>query len=595
MKSQYFTLMDPFLAHTAGALKDRVYLRHKYTHGEPYQDMTFGEFGAHAREVFAGFAKLGIKRGDRIAIISESRPEWLITEFAALALGAIWVPMFPTLTPPQIAFIVNDCGAKLLIVSNNLQFGKARKIVDECPALETIITLNDVTTVGWSSDKKLLNYKNLTDRSEESSEFDSNVRKASPEDTVTIIYTSGTTGNPKGVMLSNRNMMANIEGALAAIPTLTESDVALSFLPLCHAFEHIAMHFFFYRGMTVAFAESSETVANNMIEIHPTIMTAVPRFYERVFSRIMRMREKLPPAKQRLFDWALLIGAKNGRAFEGKPIPLLAKVLKPIADLLVLKKIRARTGGRIRFFVSGAAALPAEVGRAFAAFGLPIIEGYGLTEAAPVLCANPYTHLKWGTVGLPLFNVEIKIASDGEILARGPNIMQGYYHQAEATHEMIDNDGWLHTGDVGEIDAEGFLKITDRKKHIFVSTGGKNIAPAPVESLLGESRFIDQIMLIGDKRPFCTALIVPDNTAMSEAGIPKEDTRMAIEMELDRLQVVLAGYERVRRFAVLPEAFTIENGMMTPTLKIRRKVVEERYADEIESMYQLRPAELSNN
>jgi len=589
------TLLDPFLQHTTGVLKDRVYLRYKRVHGEPYRDMTFAEFGARTREVFAGFARLGIQRGDRIAIISESRPEWLIAEFAALALGAIWVPMFPTLMPPQIEFIVNDCGAKMLIVSNDLQLGKARKIEAECPSLQTIVVLNDETELGAMHNKKILHLGDLSITSNLSIGFEEEAKKASAEDTVTIIYTSGTTGNPKGVMLSHSNIMANIEGALAAIPPLTEEDVALSFLPLCHAFEHVASHFFFYRAMTVAFAESSETVADNLLEIRPTIMTGVPRFYERVYARIMRMREKLSPMKRRLFDWALRIGAKNGLAFEGKSVPLAAKVLKPIADLLVLDKIRARTGGRIRFFVSGAAALSPEVGRAFAAFGLPIIEGYGLTEAAPVLCANPYSKIKWGTVGKPLFNVEIKIAGDGEILARGSNIMQGYYNQPDASRNMIDAEGWLHTGDIGKLDSEGYLKITDRKKHIFISTGGKNIAPAPVESLLGESRFIEQIMLVGDKRPFCTALIVPDVAALREAHIEgtSEAVRATIDTELARLQGGIASYERVRRFTVLPEPFTIENGMMTPTLKIRRKAVEERYRELIEAMYRVRNTELT--
>jgi long-chain acyl-CoA synthetase len=332
-----------------------------------------------------------------------------------------------------------------------------------------------------------------------------------------------------------------------------------------------------------------------------------------VHGRIMRMREKMPPKKKRIFDWALRIGEKNGRKFEGERVPMLARLMHPLADMLVLKKIRERTGGRIRFFVSGAAALPAEVGRAFAAFGLPIIEGYGLTETSPVLCVNPYTKLKWGTVGKPLHNVEIKIDNDGEILARGPNVMQGYYEQPEATRAMIDNDGWLHTGDIGAIDPDGYLKITDRKKHIFVSSGGKNIAPAPIESLLGESRFIHQIMLLGDKRPFCTALIVPDFDALNEVNIThdvlnithdaqigddrssdvlatNQAVRDLIGTELDRLQVSIASFERVRRFMLLPDQFTIENGMMTPTLKIRRKAVEERYRELIDSMYHVRPA-----
>ena len=593
MTDTYSTLLEPFLAHTCGAMKDRVYLRYKQTHAEPYRSLTFAEFGAKVRDVFAGFVTLGIQRGDRIAIISESRPEWLMAEFAALALGAVWVPMFPTLMPPEIEFIVNDCGAKILIVSNEFQFGKARKIADTCPALETIVTFNTDIVVGASpSGKQVIRFSNLFDHSSANSGFEEEVKKANPDDLTALIYTSGTTGNPKGVMLSHRNIMANIKGALAAIPPLTENDVALSFLPLCHAFEHVAMHFFFYRGMTVAFAESSETVADNLLEIRPTIMTGVPRFYERVCARIMRTREKLSPVRRTVFDWALRIGSKNGLVLEGKSVPIFAKLLKPLADALVLNKIRERTGGRIRFFVSGAAALSSETGRAFATFGLPIIEGYGLTEASPVLCANPYSKLKWGTVGKPLVNVEIKIAEDGEILARGANIMQGYYKHPEATREAIDEEGWLHTGDIGELDEEGYLKITDRKKHIFVSTGGKNIAPAHIESILNESRFIEQIMLVGDKRPFLTALIVPDfETMKHERAVGDSAMRDILQNELGRLQSGLATYERVRRFAILSEPFTVENGMLTPTLKIRRKIVEERFRDKIDAMYRLRSLE----
>jgi long-chain acyl-CoA synthetase len=603
------TLLGKFFERTSGAGNDRVYLRYKPTHGEPYRDITFAEFGERVREVFAGLARLGIRRGDRIAVVSESRPEWLISEFAALALGAIWVPMFPTLTAQQIEFIVNDSEAKMLIVSNDLQFGKALKLIGNCPSLKTLMIFNSETKLSTPTSIRFLHFKDISTITGSILDFDAEARKATSTDTVTIIYTSGTTGNPKGVMLSHGNIMANIEGALAAIPKLTDADIALSFLPLCHAFEHVAMHFFFYRGMTVAFAESVDTVADNLLEIRPTIMTGVPRFYERVHGRIMRMREKLPPAKHRMFDWALGIGAKNGLAFEGNAVPIIARMLKPVADALVLKKIRERTGGRIRFFVSGAAALPAEVGRAFAAFGLPIIEGYGLTETSPVLSVNPYQKLKWGTVGKPLHNVEIKIANDGEILARGANVMQGYYKQPEATRDMIDMDGWLHTGDIGALDSDGYLKITDRKKHIFVSSGGKNIAPAPIESLLGESRFIHQIMLLGDKRPFCTALIVPDFDALNEVNInhdvqigddrssevlvTNEAIRDLIGVELDRLQSGIASFERVRRFMLLPDQFTIENGMMTPTLKIRRKAVEERYRELIDSMYQVRPVSLA--
>ncbi len=602
------TLLTAFFERTTGAGKDHVYLRYKKSHGEPYRDITYAEFGIRVREVFEAFARLGIERGDRIAVISESRPAWLMSEFAAMALGAIWVPMFPTLTAQQVEYIVNDCEAKLLIVSNDLQLGKALKLVQNAPSVKAVVLLNDETKLSPPPNVRFLQFSQMPSLTGTVPNFEEEAKKAKAKDTVTIIYTSGTTGNPKGVMLSHGNVVANLEAVLSAIPTLTEADVALSFLPMCHTFEHVAMHFFFYRGMVVAFAESADTVADNLLEIRPTVMTGVPRFYERIYARIMRMREKMPPMRRRIFDWALSVGGKTGRKLEGERVPSLAQLLHPLADALVLKKIRARTGGRVRFFVSGAAALPAEVGRAFAAFGLMVIEGYGLTETAPVLCVNPHQKLKWGTVGKPLHNVEIKIDRDGEILARGPNIMQGYFRHPDATKEMIDDEGWLHTGDVGVIDSEGYLKITDRKKHIFVSSGGKNIAPAPIESLLGESRFIHQIMLVGDKRPFCTALIVPEFAELRSSGIARElaelgdelssealatneHVRSQMESEIDRLQSGIASYERVRRFMLLPEQFTIENGMMTPTLKIRRKAVEERYRDLIDAMYQVRPSD----
>ena len=597
---KYSTLIEPFLDRTSGALKGRVYLRYKRAHGEPYRDMTFAEFGSRTRETFAGFAKLGVQRGDRVAILSESRPEWLMADFGSLALGAILVPMFPTLTAQQVEFIVKNSGAKILLVSNDLQFGKAKKILGECPSLEAIVILNDTTNQSYPPERRTLHFRELATLDGTAPNFDDEAAKAKAEDLATIIYTSGTTGNPKGVMLTNKNVLSDIQGALEVLPHIDENDVALSFLPLCHAFEHIAMHLFMMMGFTVGLAESVDTVAENMLEIRPTLMTGVPRFYERVYSRLMRARDKLTPTRRRIFDWGLAIGAKNGLALEGHSVPLYAKLLKPLADKLVLSKIREKTGGRVRYFVSGAAALPAEVGRAFASFGLPIIEGFGLTETSPIISVSNYKRLKWGAVGRPIPNIEVKIAADGEIVTRGPHVMKGYYKLPDESREVIDADGWFHTGDIGEFDAEGDLRITDRKKHILVSSGGKNIAPAHVESMLTQSRYIDQIMLIGDKRQFCTALIVPDFAALRDAGIARgseeevarnENVRNAISADVDILQKELASYERVRRFELLHEPFTVENGMMTPTMKVKRKVVEERYHELIESLYQGRSSD----
>jgi len=590
----YPTLSEVFLEQTGGGLKDSPYIYFKNARGKPYTSITYGDFGEKVRTLVSAFVANGIKRGDKIAIISESRPEWVITDFASVILGAITVPMFPTLTAKQVEFIIGHSGAKIAIVSSDLQLGKAVKAAKECGALELIVVINN-TFIAQESPVPIITFDEFLSH-KSTVNIEAEAAKAKGDDVVTIIYTSGTTGIPKGVMLTHTNLVSNVEGALAALPPIGVTDIFLSFLPLCHSFERIASYFLFYAGAAVAFAESIDTVADNMLEIKPTIMTGVPRFYERIHGRIMRMREKMPKGKQRLFDWALRVGAECAKRLEGEIPTTKALLMRPIADLLVLKKIRARTGGRMRFFVSGGAALSAEIGRAFASFGLVIIEGYGMTESSPVISVTRTTLIKWGSVGPAIPNVEVMIASDGEILTRGPHVMQGYFHAPEDSHEAIDSQGWLHTGDIGLIDEHGYIKITDRKKHLFVSAGGKNIAPGPIESLLSQSKFIEQIMLIGDKREFNTAIVVPEfdairealaelNTLTNEQLAAHGSVKDYLTKEIEVLQKELATYERVRRFSLLPEAFTVENGMMTPTLKIKRKEVESRYAELIDSLY----------
>lgn len=592
------TLTELFLDHTTGHVAALPYVSSKPERGSPYVTITYGEFGGRVKAFATGLAALGVKRGDRIAILAESRPEWLITDFAALALGAETVPMFPTLTPKQVEYVMQHSGASVAIVSNDLQLGKMIKCIPELVDLQHIIVMNDMFNAGavQSSIQQFKNVEMLTKPA--GFDFEREVSLAKPDGIVTIIYTSGTTGSPKGVMLTHANLLADIRGALAHLPPIGETDTFLSFLPLSHGFERLASYLLFYCGAHAAFAESLDAVAENMLEVRPTIMTGVPRFFERVHSRIMRSREKMSGAKLTIFDWSLGVGKACAKSIEGEHPSVLALLKRPLADALVLKKIRARTGGRIRFFVSGGAALSAEVGRAFAAFGLVIIEGYGMTESSPVISVTPTEKIKWGSVGKPIAGIEVKIAEDGEILTRGAHVMKGYYKDVQATNEAIDPDGWLHTGDIGEIDSDGYIKITDRKKHIFISEGGKNIAPGPIESLLTQSKYIDQVMLIGDKRLFCTALIVPDYEAVKETLnvsqlshseiAARQETRDLIAQELDGFQKELASYERVRRFALLAEPFTVENELMTPTLKVKRKVVEERYRELIDSLYVIR-------
>jgi long-chain acyl-CoA synthetase len=400
-------------------------------------------------------------------------------------------------------------------------------------------------------------------------------------------------------MLTHQNMVSNVLASASVIP-FGPSDVFLSFLPLCHSFERMAGYYTAMSlGATIAYAESIDTVRDNLMEVHPTIVTTVPRLFERIHSRLMKQIDSSPPPRQKIFHWAVAVGREYARARRREKLTTALRLKHALADRLVYAKLRERTGGRIRFFVSGGAALPRELGEFFEAVGIRIIEGYGLTETSPVLTVNRLDDYRFGTVGKAIPGVEIKIADDGEILAKGPNIMRGYYNNPKATAEVIDKEGWFHTGDIGMFDAEGHLMITDRKKHLFVSSGGKNIAPQPIENLFLQSKYIDQFVLIGDGRMFCAALIVPEfdilreyTTArgMAETAeadlIANIDVRQLFQDEIDRLQKDLPHYERVRRFELLPAPLTVESGEVTPTLKVKRKVVEQQYSHLIERMYE---------
>lgn len=566
-----------------------------------YKGISFSEYRRNVELFACGLASLGVTRGDKVSIISENRPEWIIADMALVGLGAVNVPIYPTLTAKQIEFIFNDAGVKIAIVSNMFQLSKVLKIKEEVKTLKKIIIMSekgatdDPDVIGFS---KIYELGAIFERGN-LNHFRQNLFAARPDDLLTIIYTSGTTGNPKGVMLTHSNLVSNIKAASQVIP-FGPDDVLLSFLPLCHSFERMAGYYTAMAcGATVAYAESVETVRDNLLEVRPTIVTTVPRLFERIHSRIMKQMESAPPARQKIFQWAVEVGREFARARRTGNIPLSLKLKHALADKLVYSKLKQRTGGRIRFFVSGGAALPKQLGEFFEAVGITIIEGYGLTETSPVLTVNRLDDYKFGTVGKPIPGVEIKIAEDGEILAKGPNIMRGYYNNKKATDEVIDKDGWFHTGDIGMFDPEGHLMITDRKKHLFVSSGGKNIAPQPIENLFLESKFIDQFVLIGDGRMYLTALIVPEFEILKEYAkskgisftnerdlVHKDSVRQLFQAEIDRIQKDLPHFERVRRFELLPEPLTVENGDITPTLKVRRKVVEQKFSYLIEKMYE---------
>jgi len=572
----------------------------KYKTGEKFQEIPYDTVYRSAENFALGLASLGVKRGDKVAIIAESRPEWLYSDMAILGIGAVDVPLYPISTSETISIILSNSESLGVIVSNRLHLNKVLKIWKECKNLRFIIVMNETDVSG---EKNVYTFNEVSGigqnyKRENPNFFFESLGLSKEDDLCTIIYTSGTTGEPKGVMLTHKNIVSNVKSAHEVFD-IDKNDVFLSFLPLCHIFERTTGYYTaFSSGAIIAYAESIEKITQNMTEIKPTVMTVVPRLFERMYSKIIRNIESQSEAKQKIFNWAIEVGKEYAAIKRNSDIPSITISLKhKLADKLVLKKIRDITGGHLRFMVSGGAALPREHGLFFEAIGLLVLEGYGLTESSPVIAVNRPHNYKFGTVGKPAPGVEVKIAKDGEILAYGPNIMQGYYKNRKETEETI-KDGWLHTGDIGVFDAEGFLIITDRKKHLFKTSGGKYVAPTPIENMFLGSKYIDQFILIGDRRMFLSALIVPDYEAVKEYAdanrihysnvdelINMKQIYELLEKDLQQFQRKLASHEKVRKFAILDKPFSIEGGEMTPSLKLKRKVIEERYKELIEGMY----------
>ncbi len=565
-------------------------LAHK-PRGGTYQDISYTEFGASVDAFSKGLNALGVQKGDRIAILSENRPEWAISDFGILKAGAVNVPMFSTLTAAQVGYILKDSGAKIICVSTEKQLEKVASIRDEVPTLEQVIIFD---AVEGETPAGVIQFTAVCEMAEE--KVDSDLQE---DEVATIIYTSGTTGNPKGVMLTHANFISNLQACKSLID-VGETDVLLSFLPLSHVFERLGGHYVpLFSGAKVAYAESTFTVAQNMKDVAPTVMLSVPRLYETMHERILRAVQEGSPLKQKIFHWGVSVGSAVSSAIQqGRKPSAILQLQQGIADKLVFGKLKAATGGRLRFFVSGGAALPQSIAEFFHAAGILILEGYGLTETSPVISMNHLGKWKFGTVGVSVPGVEVQIAEDGEILTRGPHVMKGYFNNETATAEVIDEDGWFHTGDIGIIDADGFVKITDRKKNIIVLSNGKNVAPQPIESALVQSPFISQIMVIGSERKNLAALIVPNFDALkawgSENGIDTgnlsamlqtREVERHIQSEIRSRLTDFADFEQVRRFTLLEKEFSQEEDEMTPTLKLKRSVIMERYADAIEGMY----------
>jgi len=596
------TLNDIFF----GALerfRDRpVAMRHK-VEGR-WTDLSYKDVLARVRGLSLGLRELDVRAGDHVAILSENRPEWAFADFACLAARCADVPIYPTLPPPQIEYILRDSGAVAIFVSSRVQLQKIQQIRGHLPGLRHVIAF-DADLAGDG----VLALEDVIRRGEAVQsrypDWQADALQAGPDDLATLIYTSGTTGDPKGVMLTHGNIGSNVVAGLERLG-LIDNDECLSFLPLSHIFERMAGHYCMWQsGTIINYATSIDTVSAEMVERSPTVILSVPRLYEKIYARVLEGALSGSALKKQIFFWAKHTAEMWAEyALTGKPVPGAIAFKKRIADRLVFSKLKAKTGGRLRFFVSGGAPLAPDITRFFFAAGLPIYEGYGLTETSPVISVGGLGQLKIGAVGRPVRGVEVQIASDGEILTRGPHVMKGYYGKPEATAEAIDAEGWFHTGDIGLLDADGYLKITDRKKDIIVTAGGKNIAPQPIENKVKTSKFVINAVMLGDKRKFPLMLVVPnlDNLRAWAAGkghpFTDDATLIAlpqcvdkIEREVKKCLRDLAHFEMPKKVLLVERDFSIESGELTPTLKVKRRVVEKNYAGIIEAAYAETPGQ----
>jgi long-chain acyl-CoA synthetase len=544
--------------------------------------------------------ELGIERGDRVALLSETRYEWAMTDLAILGLGAVTVPIYPTLTVAQCRTLLENCAPKVLVASTVLQLEKIRAASAGLECVRARVSIDPLPPGGAPSEHALhtLLERGAKLREAEPDGFRAAAGAVRPDDLATIIYTSGTTGEPKGAMLTHGNIASNVAAALRVL-SYESADRCLSFLPLSHIFERMAGFYAILAcGASIAYARNFDTVGADALEVRPTILLAVPRFYEKVYARVLEAARAHPAPVRALFSWGLARGRAMARAHYAwrRPSPLTALQAR-IADGLVLSKLRARLGGRLRFCVSGSAPLSPAVMEFFYAIGVPIIEGYGLTETSPVISLNPLGRERPGTVGTPIPGVEVRIGEEGEILTRGSHVMRGYYRNEAATREAL-RDGWFHTGDIGHLDGDGYLVITDRLKDLLVLAAGKKVAPQPIEGKLKNSRWVSEAVLLGDRRPYVVCLVVPEFGALEAEAktrgwtfasrrelVERPDVRALYQAEIDRLNVDLAPFEQIKRFALLDRELSQETGELTPSLKVKRRVVTEHFAPVIEDLY----------
>lgn len=584
------TILD-FYRHEVDKPREKHY--YHYT-PEGSRALSTEDFFKRVSALASGLEKLGIRTGDRVMLLADNRPEWHMVDLAVADLGAVLVPVYGTLTPQQIEYQAKDSGAVAAVVEVPDQMAKFHEIKDRCPNLGQLIQMEGERAEGDLSFDEIIGGAEAADNEPA---FWDRAGKVRDDSLLTLIYTSGTTGDPKGVMLTHRNLVENVLASADRAPVAPDA-LALEFLPLCHVLERMVGYIFMYRAATKAYC-SVYHVGDLIAEIAPNAFTGVPRFYEKVHDKIMEKVNGAPAIRQALFHWAVGVGKKAAhRRFAGKTHFGLSYGL---ADKLVLSKVRAALGGRIQFCISGGAPLPLFVNEFFHAIGVYIIEGYGLTETSPVISVNGTKPgaIKLGTVGPPLRNLAVRIAPDGELIVKGPSVMKGYWNKPEKTAEVFDQDGFFHTGDIAVIDDDGFIKITDRKKDLIVTAGGKNVAPQPIENAIKHSRYVDTAVLVGDRRKYIIALISPNQEELSrwakqngvafdslEALTTNPRTQELYQKEIDQVNGGLARYEQIKKFAILPVTLSVEGGHLTPTLKVKRRVVEKQFADVIEGLYE---------
>ncbi len=568
--------------------------------GNEWIPISSQEMIARARFIALGLYSLGIRKGDRAALLSSNCPEWTLIDAGCQLSGVIDVPIYTTQAAPQVAYILNDSGSRVFFLEDKKAYDRIKEDIKDCLSVEMLIFFDD-TGVG---EKRTMSLAELEDigkelHKEQPSLAEELTNAVKNDDLATIIYTSGTTGEPKGVMLEQSNLVSNMIDSCAHF-NFKSSDVALSVLPLSHVYERTAMYVYINNGISIYFAESIEKVGQNFREVRPTIFFAVPRLFEKIYARAKDKSIEAGGVKAKLFAWAIDVGKEYAKCLQRKEkIPFFLNLKHKLADKLVFAKWRDAMGGRVRVMASGGASLAQEIGLIFLGAGFFISQGYGLTETSPVITSNPPEDNRIDSVGKAIPNVEVRIAADGEIEARGPNIMKGYYNKPEATRDVLDMDGWFKTGDIGVLDADGYLKITDRKKELFKTSGGKYIAPAPIEQLIKGSRYVNQVVLIGNERKFPAALIVPNfevlNSFCKQENINTQSktelckNQRIIELfqkQVDSLTPNLAKYEKIKRVALIENELTIDGGELTPTLKIKRRVIDEKYKTIIDKIYE---------